>query len=248
MSGVALSPAQVPAARTAVGVAGAALRLRGVRRAFAGGLAPARALRGVDLVVGDGEFVAVLGPSGCGKSTLLGVAAGLEGVDEGSVEVAGQRVDGRDEDWLARFRRHHVGVVFQFFTLLEGMSALDNIAVPAVIGGMRPRAAESRARDLLDLLGIAEAAPKAPAALSGGQRQRLAVARALVNEPSVVLADEPTAALDGEGGSEVLELFRRLRAEGRTVVVATHSAQVAAAADRVVHMHDGRVVGPGFPA
>jgi putative ABC transport system ATP-binding protein len=220
---------------------GTAVRLRGVRKTFAAELAPVRALRGIDLDIALGEFVAVMGPSGCGKSTMLNLIAGLDTADEGTVEVAGETVSGRDEDWLAKFRRHHVGIVFQFFNLIDGVSALDNLVLPAVIGGARRRAAEARGRDLLDLLGLGDRAEQVPAVLSGGQRQRLAVARALVNEPTLLLADEPTGALDSEGGLEVLELFRRLHAEGQTIVMVTHSADVAAGASRVVSLRDGRV-------
>jgi len=219
-----------------------AVRVRGARRTFAAELAPVRALRGVDLDVAPGEFVAVTGPSGCGKSTLLNAIAGLDRLDEGTIEVAGQQVDGRDEDWLARFRRHHIGIVFQFFNLLDGVSALDNIVLPAVLGGMRRKAAESRARDLLDLLGLGDRTEQVPAVLSGGQRQRLAIARALVNEPTLLLADEPTGALDSDGGLEVLELFRRLHDGGQTIVMVTHSLDVAAGADRQLQMRDGEVV------
>ncbi len=219
-----------------------AVRVRGARRTFAAELAPVRALRGVDLDVAPGEFVAVTGPSGCGKSTLLNAIAGLDRLDEGTIEVAGQQVDGRDEDWLARFRRHHIGIVFQFFNLLDGVSALDNIVLPAVLGGMRRKAAESRARDLLDLLGLGDRTEQVPAVLSGGQRQRLAIARALVNEPTLLLADEPTGALDSDGGLEVLELFRRLHDGGQTIVMVTHSLDVAAGADRQLQMRDGQVV------
>jgi putative ABC transport system ATP-binding protein len=219
-----------------------AVRVRGARRTFAAELAPVRALRGVDLDVAAGEFVAVMGPSGCGKSTLLNVIAGLDTVDDGTIEVAGERVDGRDEDWLARFRRHHVGIVFQFFNLLDGVSALDNLVLPGVLGGMRRKAAESRARDLLDLLGLGDRGQQVPAVLSGGQRQRLAIARALVNKPTLLLADEPTGALDSDGGLEVLELFRRLHEDGQTIVMVTHSPEVAAGAHRLVGMRDGLVV------
>jgi putative ABC transport system ATP-binding protein len=218
-----------------------AVRLRGARRTFTAELAPVRALRGIDLDVADGEFVAVMGPSGCGKSTLLNVVAGLDTVDDGTVEVAGQRIDGRDENWLAKFRRHHIGIVFQFFNLLDGVSALDNIVLPGVLGGMRRKAAESRARELLDLLGLGDRSQQVPAVLSGGQRQRLAIARALVNSPTLLLADEPTGALDSDGGIEVLELFRRLHDTGQTIVMVTHSHDVAAGADRQVVMRDGQV-------
>ena len=219
-----------------------ALKARGVRRTFEAELAPVRALRGVDLDVAKGEFVALMGPSGCGKSTLLNIFAGLDQADEGEVEVDGLRVDGQDENWLAKFRRHHVGIVFQVFNLLEGVSALDNIALPAMLGGLRRKAAETRARDLLDLLGLGDRTDQVPAVLSGGQRQRLAIARALVNDPAVLLADEPTGALDSEGGQEILELFRRLHSDGQTILMVTHSPDVAAGASRVVRMRDGRII------
>jgi len=218
-----------------------AVKVRHARRTYTADLAPVRALRGIDLDVGSGEFLAVTGPSGCGKSTLLNVIAGLDSLDEGTIEVDGQRVDGRDEDWLATFRRHHIGIVFQFFNLLDGVSALDNLVLPGVLGGMRRRAAESRARDLLDLLGLGDRAEQIPAVLSGGQRQRLAIARALVNEPTLLLADEPTGALDTAGGLEILELFRRLHAGGQTILLVTHSPDVAAGAARQVRLRDGMV-------
>jgi putative ABC transport system ATP-binding protein len=222
-----------------------ALTATGVRRTFAAELAPVRALRGVDLEVSHGEFVALMGPSGCGKSTLLNIFAGLDAADEGEVAVDDLTISGRDERWLAEFRRKHVGIVFQFFNLLEGMSALDNIALPAMLGGMSRRAAESRARDLLDLLGLGDRTEQLPASLSGGQRQRLAIARALVNEPTVLLADEPTGALDSEGGAEILELFRRLHQDGQTILMVTHSPQVAQGATRMVRMSDGRILNGG---
>jgi putative ABC transport system ATP-binding protein len=217
------------------------LTVRGVRKTFQAEVAPVRALRGLDLDLGQGEFAAVMGPSGCGKSTLLNVVAGLDIVDEGTITVAGETVTGRDENWLARFRRRHIGIVFQFFNLIDGTTALDNIALPAVIAGMRRRAAETRARDLLDLLGLSDKASAVPAVLSGGQRQRLAIARALVNDPSLLLAVEPTGALDSDGGQEVLELFRRLHDDGQTILMVTHSADVAAGASRVIRLQDGRL-------
>ena len=165
-----------------------------------------------------GEFVAVMGPSGCGKSTLLNIVAGLDTPTDGDVALAGEALVGKSEDDLAIMRRRHIGIVFQFFNLLEGMSVLENVTLPAVIAGAPRKRAETRARDLLDLLGLADKAKDAPGVLSGGQRQRLAIARALANEPTLLLADEPTGALDSEGGHEVLELFRRLHAGGQTIL------------------------------
>ena len=158
--------------------------------------------------------------------------------------MAGEQVTGRSEDDLARLRRRHIGLVFQFFNLLEGMTVLENVALPAVIAGRRRKMAETRAADLLDLLGIADKARAVPGVLSGGQRQRLAIARALANEPTLLLADEPTGALDSEGGEEVIELLRRLHDGGQTIVLVTHDASVAAAAGRVVRMRDGRIAEP----
>jgi putative ABC transport system ATP-binding protein len=221
------------------------LTVTGVRKTFEAEGAPVRALRGVDLGMRRGEFVAVMGPSGCGKSTLLNLVAGLDTADEGTIVLDGEEVTGRTEDELAHLRRRHIGIVFQFFNLLEGMTALENVAMPALVAGSKRRAAESRGRDLLDLLGLSDKAKAVPAVLSGGQRQRLAIARALANEPTLLLADEPTGALDSEGGHEVLELFRRLHEGGQTILLVTHDDDVATAAERIVRMKDGRVVSGG---
>jgi putative ABC transport system ATP-binding protein len=220
---------------------GVVVRTRGLRKNFEAEGAPVRALRGVDFEMRSGEFVAVMGPSGCGKSTLLNLVAGLDSPTDGELELAGMSLVGKTEDELAIMRRRHVGIVFQFFNLLEGMTALENVTLPAVIAGAPRKRAETRARDLLDLLGLAEKAKDAPGVLSGGQRQRLAIARALANEPTLLLADEPTGALDSEGGHEVLELFRRLHANGQTILLVTHDREVAEAADRIVFMRDGKV-------
>ncbi len=218
-----------------------AVRVRDARRTFTADLAPVRALRGLDLDITTGEFIAITGPSGCGKSTLLNAIAGLDRLDEGTIEVDGERIDNRDEAWLARFRRHHIGIVFQFFNLFDGVTATENIVLPAILAGMKRKAAEARAHELLDLLGLSDRREQVPAVLSGGQRQRLAIARALVNSPTLLLADEPTGALDTDGGAEVLELFRRLHSSGQTVIMVTHSLDVAAGADRQVAMRDGRL-------
>src|SRR5262249_38538412 len=177
----------------------AALDMRGVRKTFEAENAPVRALRGVDLGVQRGEFVALMGPSGCGKSTLLNLVAGLDIPDEGEITVAGEMVTGRSEDELARMRRRHIGLVFQFFSLLESRTVRETVALPAVIAGRRRKMAETRAADLLDLLGIGDKAGAVPGVLSGGQRQRLAIARALAQQPPPLPANEPTRAPGSQG-------------------------------------------------
>ncbi len=224
------------------------LVVEAVRKTYEAEQAPVRALRGCDLTLERGAFAAVMGPSGCGKSTLLNLVAGLDVADEGSIVLDGEEITDKTEDELARMRRRHIGIVFQFFNLLEGMSVLENVALPAIIAGMKRKPAESRARDLLDLLGLPDKAKSAPGVLSGGQRQRLAIARALANSPTLLLADEPTGALDTEGGLEVLELFRRLHADGQTILMVTHNPEVAAGAGRIVLMRDGRVVEDDRPS
>jgi putative ABC transport system ATP-binding protein len=224
-----------------------ALQMRGVRKTFEAENAPVRALRGVDLVIDRGDFVALTGPSGCGKSTLLNLAAGLDFADEGTITVAGEEVTGRSEDELARMRRRHIGIVFQFFNLLEGVNVLENVALAAIIAGRKRRMAETRARGLLDLLGLGDKASLVPGVLSGGQRQRLAIARALANEPTLLLADEPTGALDSDGGQEVIELLSRLHSSGQTILLVTHDSAVADAAERSVRMLDGRIVAARAP-
>jgi putative ABC transport system ATP-binding protein len=219
-----------------------ALRTVRLRKTFESEGVPVRALRGVDLTVEAGEFVAVMGPSGCGKSTLLNLVAGLDTPSDGEIYVAGEPLGGKTETELAHLRRQHVGFVFQFFNLLDDTTALENVALPAVVAGLARRRADERARDLLDLLDLADKANDFPSVLSGGQRQRLAIARALANKPTLVLADEPTGALDSAGGREVLGLFRRLHAAGQTIVLVTHDEDVASTADRIVRMQDGRLV------
>src|SRR3954447_13456689 len=224
---------------------GFVVETHGLRKTFESEGAPVRALRGVDFTMTPGEFVAVMGPSGCGKSTLLNIVAGLDTPTDGDVCLAGEALVGKTEDELAIMRRRHIGIVFQFFNLLEGMSVLENVTLPAVIAGAPRKRAETRARDLLDLLGLGDKAKDAPGVQSGGQRQRLAIARALANEPTLLLADEPTGALDSEGGHEVLELFRRLHAGGQTILMVTHDSDVARVAQRIAQMRDGRVIDHG---
>jgi putative ABC transport system ATP-binding protein len=219
----------------------AAVGVDGLWKTYGKEGAPVRALRGVNLTVRTGEFVSVAGPSGSGKSTLLSLIAGLDRPSDGSISVAGLDLSRLSDDDLARMRRRHIGVVFQTFHLLEGMSVLHNIMMAVVIAGHSRRAALSRAQDLIDLLGLGTRANDLPGRLSGGQRQRLAIARAIANQPTVLLADEPTGALDSGGSREVLELFRRLHADGQTTLIVTHDETVAQAAQRQVMLHDGRV-------
>jgi putative ABC transport system ATP-binding protein len=196
----------------------------------------------VTLRVTAGEAVAVMGPSGSGKSTLLNVIAGLDRPTAGTVSVAGQRVDRMSETALARFRRTRVGMIFQFFNLLDDLTVADNVLLPAQLAGRSRAAARARVRELLAGLGIGELANAYPARLSGGQRQRVAIARALVNSPAVLLADEPTGALDSAAGREIGELLAGLNAGGQTLVLVTHNPDLAAGyATRTIELADGHI-------
>jgi putative ABC transport system ATP-binding protein len=199
------------------------------------------ALRGVDLAVAEGEFVSVMGPSGCGKSTLLHLLGGLDRPTAGEVHLGGRRVDQLGEAAWAQLRRREVGFVFQFFNLIGNLTVADNIELPGLLAGLSPRDARARRRDLLDDLGIASLAGSVPSRVSGGQQQRVAIARALINRPAVLLADEPTGNLDSQSAREVLALLRRHHERGQTIVLVTHDARVASAADRVIHMRDGQI-------
>ena len=202
--------------------------------------AAVQALRGVDLAVAPGEFVAVMGPSGCGKSTLLHLLGGLDRPTAGEVWLDGQRVDRLGEGKRAVLRRRKLGFVFQFFNLIGNLSVVDQVELPALLAGFSAGEARRRREHLLAELGIAERASAVPAQLSGGQQQRVALARALINRPAVLLADEPTGNLDTRRGQEVLDLLARLNAERSVaVVVVTHEAEVAARARRQVHVRDG---------
>jgi putative ABC transport system ATP-binding protein len=224
------------------------VRTKDLRKTYESEGVPVRALRGVDMTIAAAEFVAVMGPSGCGKSTLLNLIAGLDKATDGEIWLADNTLSDKDENQLARLRRKHIGIVFQFFNLLEGMSVLENVTLPAIIAGSSRKSAETRARDLLDLLGLSDKAKNAPGVLSGGQRQRLAIARALANQPTLLLADEPTGSLDSAGGAEVLELFKRLHDDGQTIMLVTHDPKVASAADRIIQLADGRIAGEAEPA
>jgi putative ABC transport system ATP-binding protein len=200
------------------------------------------ALDGVSLEVAHGEAVAVMGPSGSGKSTLLNLIAGLDKPTSGSVAVAAQRVDSLSETRVARFRRQHIGMIFQFFNLLDDLTVADNVLLPAQLAGVRRTQARARAGELLERLGIARLANSYPGRLSGGERQRVAIARALINSPALLLADEPTGALDTANGEAIGQLLLDLNAGGQTLILVTHSPELAARyARRTIHFLDGRV-------
>ncbi len=201
------------------------------------------ALQGVSLSIHPGEALAVMGPSGSGKSTLLNLAAGLDRVTSGSVAVAGRDLTRLGEHALARFRRAHVGVIFQFFNLLENLTVRENVALPARLAGASGPAARHRVQELLERLGIDALGDRYPAVLSGGDRQRVAIARALVNQPALLLADEPTGALDTRTGAHVLDLLADLHRGGQTLVLVTHDPRLAVrCATRLVRLVDGAVV------
>jgi putative ABC transport system ATP-binding protein len=216
------------------------VHLTNVRKQYESAGPPA--LDGVDLTVAPGEALAVMGPSGSGKSTLLNLVAGLDRPSDGRVEVAGTDLTGLSETAVARFRRRHIGIVFQFFHLLDELTARDNVVLAAQLAGTSRRQARARADDLLGSLGIAGRADAYPARLSGGERQRVAVARALDNRPPLLLADEPTGAVDARAGDQIAELLRDLNRSGQTVVLVTHDATLAArCATRLVEVRDGRL-------
>jgi len=219
----------------------ALLELRGVRKRFAMGEAAVEALRGVDLAIGAGEFVAVMGPSGSGKTTCLEILGAISRPSAGEYRFDGRPIHGFGDDALADLRALEIGFVFQTFNLMPRMSAVRNAALPLLYAG-RPRAErEARARRLLERVGLGHRLEHRPNQLSGGERQRVAIARALANDPKVIFADEPTGNLDAATGAEILALFTALHREGRTLVVVTHSNEVAAAAGRVIRLSDGRV-------
>ena len=215
---------------------------RSLVKTYGEGRAARRVLDGADLHLDAGELVALVGPSGCGKSTLLHLIGGLDRPDGGSIELAGRRLEEESERGLTELRRREVGFVFQFFHLIPELTGEENVLLPTRLsrnGGSAP----ARARRLIEELGLAEAASRRPAQLSGGEQQRLSIARALANDPSLVLADEPTGNLDQESGHQVLALLREVASDSRGVLLVTHDAEAASIADRVLRLEGGRLVG-----
>jgi putative ABC transport system ATP-binding protein len=218
------------------------IEAQGLARTYQMGTTEIRALRGVDVRIGPGEFVALMGPSGCGKSTLMQLLGCLDTPTAGRYWLEGRDVGALPGDERARLRRTRIGFVFQTFNLLPRLTALENVALPLLyqkrVVGLRERAASTLAH-----LGLTHRADHHPAEMSGGECQRVAIARAVVTQPGIILADEPTGNLDSSTGAEIMDLLDRLNAEGRTLLVVTHNAEVAAHAGRILHMHDGQIVG-----
>lgn len=202
-------------------------------------------LKGIDLVVNKGEVVSIVGPSGAGKTTLLQIIGTLDRPDSGSVMIDGQDVTKMSQAKLADFRNRHIGFVFQFHQLLPEFTALENVMIPALIAGTSKKQAKEKTLSLLEMLGLSARASHKPSELSGGEKQRVAVARALVNDPAVILADEPSGSLDSQNKSELHQLFFDLRDRlGQTFVIVTHDESLAAITDRTIHMQDGEIVAP----
>lgn len=215
------------------------IEIQGITKSFG----ELQVLKGIDLIIYKGEVVSVVGPSGAGKTTLLQIMGTLDKADSGSVVINGVEVGSLKEKELSAFRNKQIGFVFQFHQLLPEFTALENVMIPALIGGMSPDKAMKKAKETLDFLGVAERASHKPAELSGGEKQRVAVARALINDPAVIFADEPSGSLDSKNKEELHQLFFDLRDKlGQTFVIVTHDEALAQLTDRTIHMVDGRIV------
>ncbi|HEY3171698.1 MAG TPA: ABC transporter ATP-binding protein [Thermoanaerobaculia bacterium] len=219
------------------------IETKSLTKTFGGNGVAVRALRGIDLTVERGEFLALIGPSGSGKSTLMAILGCLDSPTTGTYAFDGERVDGLSGADLARIRNQKIGFVFQLYNLLPKASVLRNVELPMLYAGVPHKERRRRATELLERVGIPEKAKQLPSALSGGQRQRVAIARALANQPVMLLADEPTGALDSKTGHEVLEVFSELHRQGNTILIVTHDLDIASLASRQVEIHDGRIAG-----
>lgn len=222
------------------------LALKNIQRYYPNGETVVKALDDVSLTIWPGEFVAIIGQSGSGKSTLMNLIGCLDKADAGSYQVLGEDVAGLDSDQLAALRRETFGFVFQRYNLLSNATAAENVEIPALYAGLTKSERHSRALQLLERLGLVNRSDHNPTQLSGGQQQRVALARALMNDPPVILADEPTGALDSESGKDVMALLRDLHREGRTILLITHDEKVAAHAQRIIVIGDGKIVSDGI--
>jgi putative ABC transport system ATP-binding protein len=234
---------------TPSGAVKAIIEARSVIKTYDTGEVQVQALRGVSLTVPKGEMLSIMGPSGCGKTTLLNCLSGLDTIDGGQILIAGTDINTLDDNAKTTYRAHNMGFVFQFYNLLPVLSAVENVELPLVVSGTRGKEARERELEALKLVGLAERAFHRPAQLSGGERQRTTLARALVNDPAIVWADEPTGDLDSATADEVMDLMERLNQEkGLTFVIVTHDIGVGRRAHRIVRMLDGEIVEEQFPA
>ena len=220
---------------------GTIIRMADIRKVYDTGKVKVEALKGIDLEIHKGEMVAIVGPSGSGKSTLMNLVGCLDTPTSGEYELGGQAVSGVSRDQLAEIRNRRVGFVFQNFNLLPHISALENVEMPLLFGGVRPAERRARATELLERVGLGDRVDHKPTELSGGQMQRVAIARALAMNPDIVLADEPTGNLDSSAGSDIMSIFTDLWKQGSTLVIITHDPALARRASRVVEIHDGRI-------
>jgi len=218
------------------------IQMRGIQKMYSTGRVEVKALKGIDLDVDRSEYVAIVGPSGSGKSTLMNLLGCLDTPTSGDYVLSGEKVAGLDRNRLAEIRNRHVGFVFQSFNLLAYASALENVELPLLFGGVPARERRARAAEMLEKVDLADRMHHKPSELSGGQMQRVAIARALVNRPTMVLADEPTGNLDSASGRAVVDLFEELHASGQTIVMITHDMGLAGLASRVVQIRDGEIV------
>ena len=217
------------------------LQCVGLTKSYRMGSQEVHALRGVDLEVPEGSFMSIMGPSGSGKSTLMNLIGCLDRPTSGNLFVRGSDVSRLSADQLARVRNREIGFVFQQFNLLASLTAIENVELPLIYARVPARERRERAKLALERVGLSNRADHRPAELSGGQQQRVAIARALVNDPAIILADEPTGALDTKTGREVMSIFQELHSQGRTIILVTHDPEVARHAERIVHIRDGKV-------
>jgi putative ABC transport system ATP-binding protein len=239
----------VPDARSDASNAGAMVEAHDVKKTYRLGGLEVTALRGVNLTINRGEMVSIMGPSGCGKTTLLNCLSGLDEVDAGDILIEGTSIRAMSDRERTRYRARRMGFVFQFYNLLDVLTAVENVEMPLLLSGVAGKAARKKAHSLLDLIGLGERAEHTPEELSGGERQRVTIARALVNDPAIVWADEPTGDLDSATADEVMNLMRRLNEEqGITFAIVTHDISIGRRADKIIRMRDGQVVEEVVPA
>jgi len=224
----------------------AIVQVRDLARDYSMGSGAVHALRGVSFDVDEGEWVAIVGPSGCGKSTLLNLIGAVDTPDSGALTIANQRIDRLSDGEATAFRLRRIGFVFQRFYLMPALTAAENVELPMAEAKLPRDERRARVRELLGYVGLGERADHRPSQLSGGEQQRVAIARALANRPALLLADEPTGELDAATGLEMIDLFRRLNRDGTTIVVVTHDAQMADAAQRRIQMRDGAIISGGL--